>query len=90
MVGGNAFVARAGDHVPIPDGAIHAFTARGDAPARLLILNAPGRMHEAFFTELGEPVPDDTRSPSPLAGPPDLDRVLSVAKSVGMTILPPG
>ena len=86
-IGEETVLAGAGRHVPIPDGAVHAFAARGELPARVLILNAPGTMHERFFTELGEPVDEGTRLPAPLAAPPDLARVLAVAGSTGMTIL---
>ena len=88
-IDGRSLRAGAGRHVPIPDGAVHAFAAVGERPARVLILNAPGAMHERFFTELGEPVDEDRTEPAPPAGPPDLERVLAVAESTGMTILPP-
>lgn len=80
--------AVAGDFVAIPDGAVHAFEAVGAAPARLLILNAPGHMHEGFFTGVGTPLPaDQTELPAPAA--PDIAKVLAVARETGMTILPP-
>ncbi|WP_255469824.1 cupin domain-containing protein [Paracoccus sp. FO-3] len=50
MIDGQERLAGPGDFVPIPDGAVHAFKAVGEAPARMLILNAPGRMHQQFFT----------------------------------------
>ncbi|WP_083206464.1 cupin domain-containing protein [Stappia indica] len=89
MVAGETRVARPGSHVSIPDGAVHAFTARGPAPARVLILNAPGHMHERFFTELGTPVAEGTAAPAPMDGPPDVAKVMQVAGATGMTILPP-
>ncbi len=84
---GETQLATSGSHVTIPDGAMHAFTAKCNLPARLLILNAPGHMHVRFFTELSNPVPDDTVHPAPMDGPPDLAMVISVAESVGMTTL---
>lgn len=78
-----------GDFVTVPDGALHAFAAAGDRPARLLILNAPGHMHERFFTDLGKPVAATTAAPAPMDAPPDLARVRAVAQAVGMTILAP-
>lgn len=89
VVEGQVTHATAGSYVAIPDGAVHAFQAAGDSPARVLILNAPGAMHEAFFTELGRAVPDDTSAPAPMDGPPDLAAVLGVAAATGMTIMPP-
>ena len=81
--------ATAGEYVAIPDGAVHAFRAAGETPARVLILNAPGNMHEAFFTQLGTPVDADKTAPDPMDGPPDVAAVARIATDVGMTILPP-
>lgn len=79
----------AGGFVSVPDGAVHSFQAVGPEPARLLIINAPGHMHEAFFTRTGHPVADATTAPQPQDGPPDVARILSVAADVGMVIVPP-
>jgi mannose-6-phosphate isomerase-like protein (cupin superfamily) len=88
MIDGVERPATTGDFVAIPDGAVHAFLAVGDHPARLLIINAPGHMHEKFFTELGSALPDDqTELPTP--SEPDIDAVLKVAGDVGMTIVGP-
>ena len=78
-----------GQSVLIPDGAVHAFTAIGTDPARVMILNAPGTMHERFFTALGSVVRDGRARPSPMDGPPDVAHVVRVAADAGMTILPP-
>lgn len=80
---------QAGGFVSVPDGAVHSFQAVGSQPARILIINAPGHMHEAFFTRTGSPVADATTAPEPLDGPPDVARILSVAADVGMVIVPP-
>jgi hypothetical protein len=67
---------------------VHAFRALGDRPARMLILNAPGRMHADFFTGIGTPLPDGaTDLPAPSA--PDIPEVIARAGAVGMTILAP-
>jgi len=89
-IDGETRVAGAGDFVPIPDGAVHAFTAGGEGAARVLILNAPGEMHAAFFTELGAEVDDGRRAPAAMPAPPDGPHVANVAARAGMTILPPG
>lgn len=88
-VNGETIVAGAGQHVPIPDGVIHAFSAQGKEPARVLILNSPGNMHESFFTELGKRVDADKKVPDALDGPPDLDQVMAAAERSGMTIVLP-
>lgn len=88
MVDGQEFLAGPGDHVAIPDGAVHAFQAVGDKPARLLIINAPGHMHDSFFTEIGQPLPEgQTELPEP--SEPDIPSVLSIAEKVGMTFVAP-
>mgnify|MGYP006291588567 CR=1 FL=1 len=89
-VGGATQRVEAGGFVSIPDGAVHAFAAVGPDPARILVLNAPGRMHEQFFTTVGREVPADTSTLSPLDGPPDFAAVAAAAEAAGMTILPPG
>jgi len=78
----------AGAFVPTPDGEIHAVQAVGERPARLLILNTPGHMHQAFFTGIGRPLPD-TQTELPEPSEPDLTRVLAAAEASDMTILPP-
>ncbi|WP_375174290.1 cupin domain-containing protein [Pseudooceanicola sp.] len=88
MLDGKEILAGPGDYVAIPDGAVHAFQAVGDAPARILIINAPGNMHEEFFTGIGTPLPEDQTSlPDPVE--PDLPAVLAMAEKSGMTIVPP-
>jgi uncharacterized RmlC-like cupin family protein len=46
--------AGAGDFLYVPEGGIHAFANRTDAPATMLILFAPGIPRERFFEELAE------------------------------------
>jgi quercetin dioxygenase-like cupin family protein len=89
LIDGTPVPARAGDTLVVPDGAAHAFRCTGDTPGRLLILNAPGRMHVDFFRGVGRPLPDDTRLPAPPDGPPDMAMVMQVAAATGMTLLPP-
>ena len=88
MIDGQERLAGAGDYVPIPDGAVHAFQAVGEAPARLLILNAPGHMHEAFFTGVGQALPEDQTS-LPAPSEPEIPLVRAKAEEPGMTILAP-
>lgn len=88
MLNGEEILAGPGDHIAIPDGAVHAFQAVGDTPARLLIINAPGNMHDQFFTGIGEALPDgQTDLPQPRE--PDIPAVMAMAEKVGMTILAP-
>ncbi|MGK7871420.1 cupin domain-containing protein [Falsiroseomonas sp. E2-1-a20] len=60
-----------GDYVPIPNGAPHHFRNVGTETASMLVLNWPGRQHEAFFSTLGEPVSQATEPVTPLGPPPE-------------------
>ena len=88
MVDGQDILAGPGDHIAVPDGAVHAFQAVGDKPARLLIINAPGDMHDAFYSGIGVPLPDDQKE-LPAPSEPDIPMVLAKANEVGMTVLGP-
>ena len=85
---GETILAKPGDHVVIPEGAVHAFT--GISPkSRMLIVNVPGVMHDAFFTGIGTPLPDGATDPLPPEGPPDVPALVAFASSLGMTIVTP-
>jgi quercetin dioxygenase-like cupin family protein len=75
-----------GEAVTIPSGAVHAFTNVGQHAARLLILNRPGRMHEAFFSQAGEQMPAGTAT-LPDAGHPNVERLLAAGERNGMTFM---
>lgn len=89
LIDGEPVPARTGDTLVVPDGAPHAFRCTGSKPGRLLILNAPGRMHVDFFRGVGRPLADDSTLPEAPDGPPDMARVMQVAQATGMTLLPP-
>ena len=89
MVEGQTQRLGAGGFTMVPDGALHAFTAVGDGPARILIVNAPGNMHDAFFTGIGAPVPDGTTKAPPPTAPPDIPALIAFAEGLGMTIPAP-
>ncbi len=77
-----------GESVFVPIGAVHSFMNQGSAPARMLILNSPGGIHEAFFKEVGVPVDDPANAPAP-----DMEaqiaRVMQAAPTYGIEMLPP-
>ena len=89
MIDGEAQIHGAGRYVAIPDGALHAFSGASETPARVLIVNAPGKMHDSFFTGIGTPVTDGRRNPVAPDGPPDVARIVQIASAAGMTILAP-
>ena len=88
-VEGHTISATAGDCVRVPDGAVHAFRNAGDKLGKLLIVNSPGRDHEAFFSEAGDPMPRGTRELPPPAGAPDIPRLLEIGRRHGLEFLLP-
>ncbi|HZH25784.1 MAG TPA: cupin domain-containing protein [Azospirillaceae bacterium] len=89
-VDGRTVVAGSGSFVQVPNGAVHAFRNAGPAPGRLLIINTPGRVHDGFFAEAGEPMPPGTRELPPPSGAPDIPRILEIGRRHGMEFLLPG
>ena len=89
FVDGKTIGAKSGDFVKVPEGAVHAFKCTGTQPGRLLCVNSPGLMHDAFFTQAGEAMPNGTTDIPKPDGPPDIPMIMAVAESVGMTILKP-
>ena len=80
----------AGAFVRIPNGAVHAFRKVGQRPGRLLIINSPGKVHDGFFSEAGEPMPPGTTELPAPSGAPDIPRVLEIGRRNGLEfILPP-
>ena len=89
FIDGKTISAVAGDFLKVPDGAVHAFTCTGDQPGRLININAPGHVHDVFFTQAGEAMPDGTTDIPAPDGPPDIPAIMEVANRAGMTILAP-
>ena len=89
IIDGAQQTAGPGTFVKIPDGAVHAFENTGSEPGRILIMNAPGLIHEAFFAEVGEPLPRGSWDfPAP-QGAPDIPKLVEIAGRCGVEILPP-
>jgi hypothetical protein len=58
-----------------------------EAPGRILIINAPGLVHEAFFSRVGEPLPRGSWDfPAP-QGAPDIPKLVEIARQTGVEIL---
>lgn len=73
--------------VKIPDGAVHAFRNCGSAPGRILIMNAPGKIHEAFFSRVGDPLPRGSWAFPEAKGKPDIPKLIEIARQTGVEIL---
>jgi quercetin dioxygenase-like cupin family protein len=87
MLDGKIISGLPGTFVFVPRGAAHAFRNVGDKPARMLIINTPGGLHEGFFDEAGDPVANATSFPAPAA--PDMARLGAAATRFGIEFLPP-
>lgn len=92
MLDGATVTADAGTFIKVPLGKVHAFRNIADKPSRMLIINSPGRVHDAFFTEAGDPMPPGSRDLPPSSGEaPDIPRVVEVGRRAGIEfILPAG
>jgi len=80
--GADAVSVGRGGVVVIPPGSFHAFSVRGDRPARFVSIMQPAGL-EGFFRELGSPAQYGDRPPAP-DGPPDVARVIELAQRHGM------
>ncbi|WP_460452335.1 cupin domain-containing protein [Alsobacter sp. SYSU BS001988] len=87
VISGAAQTANRGAFIKVPNGAVHAFKNIGREPGRLLIINSPGRAHDAFFSEAGEPMPPGTRVIPPPSGPPDIPHILEIGRRNGLEFL---
>ena len=81
--------ARAGEFVFVPTGVVHGFTNVGQEPARFMGIVTPGGLHEKLLSGLGEPAKTETLPPPP-EGPPDVERLVQIARKYDTEILPPG
>lgn len=82
MRAGETIVGTPGTYVFIPRGTLHAFRNTSEAPARMLIINSPGGLHERFFAEAGDPV--DEGAGFPPVGAPDMPRLLAASARYGI------
>jgi len=88
LKGDHAVRAGAGEFVHVPRGVVHAFTNVGTMPARFLAIVTPGGLHEKLLSGLGEPAEAETLPPPP-EGPPDVEKVMQIARKYHTEVLPP-
>ena len=72
--------------VRVPNSALHHFCNTGSTPGLLMIVNAPGAIHDAFFSEMGTPVPEDSWDLPPPGPQPDFGAMVAKAASLGVMI----
>jgi quercetin dioxygenase-like cupin family protein len=83
-VGDTTIKAGAGDYAFGPRGIPHRYTV-GDAGCRMLFICTPGGF-EDLVIEMSEPAASRTLPP-PADGPPDMERIASVAAAHGCALL---
>ena len=84
-IGDQKIQGKPGSFVFAPRDIPHSFTITGSQDSRILIGLAPAGLEECFV-ELGEPSASLTIPP---AAPPDLEKLLSVAKKYNVDFLVP-
>lgn len=87
-VGSERVVKGPGEAIHMVPGVVHAFRNPGPGIARMLIINAPGNLHEGFFMDVGEPVAGHGSDFPPLS-PPDVPLIIASALKHQIEILPP-
>jgi quercetin dioxygenase-like cupin family protein len=85
-IGGETYDGAPGSIFHIPADTLEAFEPVEES--RILVTYAPGGI-EQFFAEAGEPAAAN-ELPPPLDGPPDVERLASIASRYGMDIPLPG
>jgi quercetin dioxygenase-like cupin family protein len=84
-IGEDTFDGGPGTFFHIPAGTVECFEPTEET--RVLVTYAPGGI-ERFFAEAGEPANGPGLPPAP-EGPPDIERLSSIAARYGMDIQPP-
>jgi quercetin dioxygenase-like cupin family protein len=77
-----------GEAVHIVPGTAHAFRNSGKTDARMLIINSPGSLHEAFFMDVGEKT-DLYQTSFPPMTQPDVPAIIASGMRNRIEILPP-
>jgi mannose-6-phosphate isomerase-like protein (cupin superfamily) len=88
ICGEQVWRATAGSFAFLPKGVAHTFKVEGSTPARMLVITSPGGPSgfEYFVEEMGEHAPTFT---IPTAGPPDEQRLLTLAEKYSIEVLFP-
>lgn len=86
-VDGRTVLGAPGTFVQIPRGTPHAFKNNSAVPARMLIQCAPAGF-EKFMAEFATELPSPDAPPFP-PSPEEIEKLLRIAPSYGIVILPP-
>jgi quercetin dioxygenase-like cupin family protein len=85
LVEGRTMRVGAGSLVYVPRGNLHAYENVGNKPARMLVSQTPGGLHERFFEELGKPAEDPSVPPID-ESPPGAKKITATAAKYGIEI----
>ena len=85
MVGNEIKHCGPGEFVHVAPGVMHAFRNIADTPSKLLLINFPGDLHEAFFVAIGDRLPAGTTE-FPEMLPPDVPKIVETAARFGIDI----
>ena len=88
QLGEQTLTAGPGTFLHVPRPTPHAFRNVGEAPARLLIVVAPGGHHERYFEEAWESIPDAANPPPATEQPLDFARLAAALQRAGIEMLP--
>jgi mannose-6-phosphate isomerase-like protein (cupin superfamily) len=88
QVGDQTLQCGPGEVIYVPRGVPHALANTGSETARMLILQAPGGIHEQYFAEAWEPIEDPSHLP-PEGGPPDFGKITAAAQRHGIEMVSP-
>ena len=87
QVGDQTMQCGPGEVIYVSRGVPHSFENASTEPARMLILQAPGGIHEQYFAEAWEPIADLSNLPP--EGPPDFGKIKAAAQRHGIEMVPP-
>lgn len=79
-----------GGFVQVPNGAWHRFANAGTNEATMLVVNAPGLVHESFFAQAGQPLPSGSTTFPVADGPRDFKALVVIANRCGIEFQAPG
>jgi len=86
--GDETFETGPGSFVWLPRGTLHTFEYTGEDVGRILVTSTFPGSHESFFRDVGIPVSDMERFEPP-DGPPEMEKVMTSAKSNDMYFVLP-
>lgn len=88
LIEGRSIRADVGSLIYVPKGNLHAHKNVGEGPARMLVSQTPGGLHERFFEALGE-VAADRFTPPVSEDLPDVASIAVIAAKYGIEIPKP-